>query len=159
MSYPRSIPDGWSLDQQWKDSKPTAPPTLPSTWSASFLLSPFGDSISPLANFSQIAIGTIEYSYTDAFSGMRVRLYNTQDLLHFDFLFVSNADGAAWYWLDSKPNGPVKNVYGPFATTLQVPAPTFFADKNADWGNAYPLMGIDCDHFVIPTPDTTDHGS
>src|SRR6266700_8244538 len=95
MSYPRSIPDGWSLDQQWKDSKPTAPPTLPSTWSASFLLSPFGDSISPLANFSQIAIGTIEYSYTDAFSGMRVRLYNTQDLLHFDFLFVSNADGAS----------------------------------------------------------------
>ena len=157
MTYPRPIPDGWSLDRQWKDSKP--PPKLPSTWSATVLLSPFGDSISPLRNFSQIAIGTIEYSYTDDLSGMRVRLYNTQDLLYFDFLFVNSAEGAAWYWLDSTPNGPVNNVYGPFTTTLQVPAPTFLGDKGGQWGNAYPLMGIDSAHFVIPTPGSTDHGS
>ena len=164
MAYPRSIPDGWFLDRQWKDTKPTVRPPLPSTWSATLLLSPFGDSISPLRNFSQVAIGTIEYSYTDDFSGMRVRLYNTEDLLYFDFLFVKrvkSADGAAWYWLDSTPNGPVKKVYGPFTTTLQVPAPTFLADPDngGQWGNAYPLMGIDSAHFVIPTPGSTDHGS
>jgi hypothetical protein len=157
MAYPRPIPDGWTLDKQWKDSKPAAPPTLPSTWTATLLLSPFGDSISPLRNSSQIAIGTIEYSYTDDFSGMRVRLYNTQDLVYFDFLFVKSADSAAWYWLDSTPNGPVKNIYGPFRTTLQVPAPDFLSA--AQWGNTYPLMNKDCDHFVVATPGATDHGN
>src|SRR5215471_2310862 len=157
MAYPNPVPDGWYLDRQWKDSKPAAPPTLPSTWTATVLLSPFGDSISPLPNFSQITIGTIEYTHTADVAAMRVRLYNTQDLVYFDFFFVNSADSAAWYWLDSTPNGPVRKIYGPFKTTLQVPAPDFFSA--AQWGNAYPLMKIDCNHFVVPTPGTTDHGS
>jgi hypothetical protein len=159
MAYPNPVPDGWYFDKQWKDGKPAAVPTLPATWTATVLLSPFGDSISPLPNFSQIAIGTIEYSYTADFAAMRTRLYNTQDLVYFDFLFVSDPNSAAWYWLDSTPNGPVKKVYGPFKTTLQVLAPTFLADNGAQWGNAYPLMKIDCNHFVVPTPGATEHGS
>src|SRR6202007_1342665 len=73
---------------------------------------------------------------------------------------------AASFNPDSTPNGPINNIYGPFATTLQVPGPNFFAGR-ALWGNAYPLMctdanpkGIDCDHWVLlHSPGSLDHGS
>jgi hypothetical protein len=53
----------------------------------------------------------------------------------------------------------VVNVYGPFQTTLQPPQPTFFADKGAQWGIAYPLLGFACNHWIVPTPGSSDHGS
>ena len=164
MAYPNPIPAGSDLQQQWKTSKPSTPPTLPNRWTATALLSPFGDLISPLRNYSQLVVGTIEYSFTEQFSYMRVCLYNSQDLTYFDFLFVHNAESQesakdAWYWLDSTPHGTVTNIYGPFESTLQVPGPALLSENHAQWGNTYPLMSIDSDHWVLPTPGAPDHGS
>jgi len=164
MAYPNPVPAGSYLNTQWQTSNPGTPPTLPSAWSATLLLSPFGDSISPLPHSAQLVVGTVEYSYTGQFNWMRVSLYNTQDLTYFDFMFIHYAESKkfaedVWYWLDSTPNGPVNNVYGPFQSTLRVPAPTFLSDNGAQWGNTYPLMGIDCNHWVVPTPGPADHGS
>jgi hypothetical protein len=171
MTAPNPIPSGSDLDARRQSKKPDAPPTLPALWSATVLLSPFGDSVSPLSNYSQLVVGTIECSYTSAESWMRVALLLTKDQRYFEFIFKTATDSeeaqhSTWYWIDSTPQGHVSSIYGPFQTTLQVPVPTFFSDKNAQWGNVYPLMctdsnptGIDCDHWILPSPGSTDHGS
>jgi hypothetical protein len=165
---PNPIPAGTALAAQQAATYPGAPPTLPTTWTATVLLSPFGDSVSPLSNPSQLIVGTVECSYTSTTSWMRVALYLTQDQRYYEFVFL-NLDGGQdqrWYWIDSTPQGRVNDIYGPFKTTLQVPGPTFFSDTGAQWGNAYPLMctdtnvqGIACGHWVVPTPGASDHGS
>jgi hypothetical protein len=133
------------------------------------LLSPFGDSISPLNHYSQLVVGTVESFYTEAQSWMRLKLYLTQDRKFFDWVFLNGDDPDQtqyWYWIDSLPSGTINNVYGPFDTTLHVPKPAFFSEKGALWGNTYPLMstgpshpGIDCNHWVVPTRGAPDHGS
>jgi len=102
---------------------------------------------------------------------MRVVLFLTQNHRYYEFVFMMGTDGnrkqlGKWYWVDSGPRGPRKNIYGPFKTSLQVPGPTFLEAANAQWGNSYPLMctdtnrrGIDCDHWVLPSPGSTDHGA
>jgi hypothetical protein len=129
------------------------------------LLSPFGDANSSLPNYSQLVVGSIEYSWAPTEHSMRTRLYLTQDQTYFDFVFISQFDKAEtceWYWIDSTPKGVVNNIYGPLPTGLRIPSPTFFSDMteagNADalrWGNRYSLMctdtnpeGIDCDHWI-----------
>jgi len=163
------IPSGPELERQREMSEPDGLPVLPNAWSASVLLTPFGDSIAPITNSSQLAVARIEVSSIGAMSWMRVKLYLTQDLLAFDFLF-SSVDGpgssfrSEWFWIDSSLQPP--QIYGPFKTTLRVPGPQFLEDNHAQWGNRYPLMctdtnplGIECDHWVIPTPGLFDHGS
>jgi hypothetical protein len=174
--YPNPVPGGSLLSTQWQTNRITTPPALGvskngvTQWVATVLLSPFGDSISPLKNYSQLVVGRVECQIVDSpddgvFSNMRVSLYNTQDLTFFDFIFCHSVDintGAVqnqWYWLDSTPNGPVNRVLGPFDTTVQPPAPSFMADNGALWGNVYALMGISSDHWVVPTPGSSDHGS
>lgn len=175
-SYPNPVPSGAALAAAWQANQQTTPPPWStslngaSQWTGSVLLSPFGDSISPLPNASQLVVGQIECQ-TEAItpsiteSCMRVSLYNTQDLTYFDFLFCSTANSETgdtlnqWYWLDAAPNGPVNQVIGPFETTLAPPTPTFLADNGAQWANVYPLMGLPCNHWVVPTPGSSDHGS
>lgn len=171
MSVVRPVPPGSYLDSQWKTTKPASPQTLPAAWTATVLLLPFGDSISPLADYSQIVACTIKSSYGGNARWLRARLYLTIGKKCFDFLFIETGEDSGnsacdWYWLDSDAQGSVNRIYGPFRTTLRVPAPTFFSDKGAQWGNRYPLMctgskpdGIDCDHWVVPTPGASDHGS
>jgi hypothetical protein len=167
MPYPNPIPSGSQLEAQQQKDKPASAPQLPNAWSASVLLTPFGDSTAPLRNSSQLVVARIESATVGAQSWMRVKLYLTQDLTFFDFLFVS-VDGPGqsfesdWYWVDSSTS----TIYGPFETSLLVPGPNFLADNAAAWGNRYPLMctdtntnGIDCDHWMVPTPGTSDHGS
>lgn len=171
MAGPKPIPSGSQLQSQWQSGQPATAPTLPSSWTATVMLSPFGDSIAPLQNYSQLAVGTVECSSGSAENWMRVRLYLTRDRTYFDFVFVNVAcDGQPpryeWYWIDSNPRGGVQQIFGPFTTTLQVPGTTFLSDSGAKWGNAYPLMctdtnrkGIDCDHWVIQMRGAADHGS
>lgn len=164
MAYPNPVPAGSSLVADWNQTNPGTPPALPTQWTASVLLSPFGDSISPLENYSQLVLGTIDYYYDSEFSFMRARLYNSVDLTYFDFAFFHYAQSEnfaqdGWIWIDSTPDGTIRNAYGPFRTTLRVPDPTFFSDNGAQWGNTYPLMGINCNHWVVPTPGPADHGS
>lgn len=175
-NYPNPVPGGTTLSTQWQANRVADPPpwSAPlngaSRWRASVLLSPFGDSISPLANYSQLVVGRIEGEFAelspDVEAGfMRISLFNTQDLTYVDFIFCHALDRQAnvvrneWYWLDSTPDGPVTRILGPFATTLQAPSPSFMADNNAQWGNVYDLMGFACDHWVVPTPGSSDHGS
>ncbi|MGZ5544205.1 MAG: hypothetical protein ACXWIU_05990, partial [Limisphaerales bacterium] len=175
MTAPNPIPAGPDLDKQRHATYPKSLPKIPETWRASILLSPFGDSSSPLPIYSQLVVGTIEYSYTQTESWMRVGLYLTQSKQYFEFVFITVVDDKKevhrnWYWIDSTPNGRISNIYGPFQTTLQVPWPNFFQDRSTLWGNAYPLMctdtnskGINCEHWVLPTPAPRgghpDHGS
>ncbi len=165
MSKIKPIPSGAYVQSQWEANKPTSAPILPASWRATVLLSPFGDSQSPLTNYSQLVVGTIEYFWTPIESWLRARLYLTQDLIYFDFVFLSQNDKAGdcqWYWIDSTPQGSVNQIYGPLTTTLRIPSPTFFSDRTQQgntyplaWGNMYPLMctdshpeGIDCDHWT-----------
>jgi hypothetical protein len=168
MSAPNPIPAGSNLESQRQSSLPG--PRLPKTWKATVLLSPFGDSISPLRHYSQLIVGTVECSSAHAESWMHVNLYLTQDQTYFDFVFHNITDSeqltkSYWYWIDSSPNSDAKNIYGPFQTSLQIPGPDFFSD-HVQWGNTYPLMctdtkpkGIDCYHWVFPSPGSADHGS
>jgi hypothetical protein len=164
MSVPNPIPAGSDLIQAWSASYPGSAPQFPQSWSATVLLSPFGDLTPPLHNYSQIVVGTIE---TASASWMRARLYLTQDEKYFDFVFLADSSDPTlfhWYWVDSTPQGAVNNIYGPFSTSLIVPAMSFFS--GAAWGNAYPLMcsnanpkGIACRHWVLPTPGDANHGT
>jgi hypothetical protein len=82
------------------------------------LLSPFGDSISPLSEPSQLIVGRIESSFAPSESWMRVTLYLTQSERYCEFVFMTGTDRnqqheSKWYWVDATPNGPCKNVYGP----------------------------------------------
>ena len=130
-------------------------PVLPTSWRATVLLSPFGMEDAPLPNYSQHVIADVTY-YSPL--QMRVSLYFTQDLRYYDFLFRS--DGT-WYWLVSTPGGPVIQSYGPFSTSLQVPAPDFISAKGGKYGAGWTIMGTECLSWVIPTQNggTPDHGS
>lgn len=172
MSKLNPILSGPEMQLHWLSNRPAALPKLPIAWSASVLGTPFGDSIAPHKNYSQLAVARVESATVGDESWMRVRLYLTRDLQYFDFLFVSVNNPnrrfeSKWYWIDSSLYGTVKKIYGPFRTCLRVPGPQFLADNHAIWGNRYPLMctarnprGIDCNHWVVPTPGTqADHGS
>jgi hypothetical protein len=165
MSTINPIPSGAYVQSQWEANKPTSVPILPESWTATVLLSPFGDSSSCLKNYSQLVVGHIECSWTPTESWLRARLYLTRDLTYFDFVFTNRIDkgeSRQWYWIDSTPQGVAKNIYGPVTTTLRIPSPTFFSDRIQPgsqyplmWGNKYPLMctdtnptGIDCDHWT-----------
>jgi hypothetical protein len=165
------IPTGPEVQYQWLANRPAKLPELPEAWSASVLATPFGDSISPEPNSSQLAVARVESATAGTEGWMRVRLYLTHDQRYFDFLFISVDDPdqsfkSEWYWIDSSVSGQIAQVYGPFTTTLRVPVRQFLKNNGAMWGNRYPLMctgrnpGIDCDHWVITTPGAqADHGS
>jgi hypothetical protein len=171
MSSLNPIPAGPDVVSQWQSTKPGSPPALPSSWTTTFMLSPFGDFISPLANYSQIVVGALENYCTPDDGWCRARLYLTKDQRYFDFIFLNAPPGSQppqsqWYWIDSTPDGKVNKIYGPFNTTLRAVTPTFFSDNHAQWGNTYPLMcsntnpkGIPCNHWTIPAPGSSDHGS
>ena len=156
MTAPEPIPAGPDLDADRKSKQPSNYPHLPATWNATVLLSPFGDSVSPLPRSSQLVVGRIECSCLKTEAWMRVLLYLTQDQQYFEFVFRTVHPGKLkenrhWYWVDSSPKGRASNIYGPFPTTLRVSDPNLFA--KTIWGNAYPLMctdtnknGIECDH-------------
>lgn len=171
MTVANPIPSGSKIEAERQSTKPDHIPKLPASWTATLLLSPFGDSISPLPNPSQLVVGTVEILSGSSERWMRVGLYLTQSHRYCEFVFVTaTRDGqwqeSKWFWIETSPNGPAKNVYGPFKTTLQVPGPDFLEATGAQWGNSYPLMcndknpkGIDCDHWVLPSPGSSDHGS
>jgi hypothetical protein len=169
MAVPNPIPTGSYLNGERQLKRPASPPKLRAAWTATVLLSPFGDSVSPLPNGSQLVVRNIESSSTSSERWMRVRLYLTQDNRYFEFVFMTvrpddRHEERHWYWIDSSPKGSIANIYGPFPTTLRVPSPGFFAE--AIWGNAYPLMctdtnqqGIDCDHWLMKSPGPPGRGS
>jgi hypothetical protein len=169
MTVPNPIPAGSKIDADRQSNTPSSVPKLPASWTATVLLSPFGDSISPLSNPAQLVVGVIESSVTSSESWLRAGLYLTQNQRYYEFVYMSgigNQQQSVWYWIDSDPQGPVKNIYGPFRTTLTIPGSAFLEAAGAQWGNAYPLMctdknvkGIDCDHWVLPSPGSTDHGT
>jgi hypothetical protein len=159
MTYPNPLPSGPSLIAFRQATRPSTTPSLPSSWTATVLLSPWGDSIAPLDHYSQLVVGAVEYGSAGPYRAMRVQLYLTQDMRFFDFYFEADADGSRWYWIDSIPDGPIVSVYGPFRTTLRPPRPTFFADNGVQWGITYPLLGSACNHWVVPAPGSSDHGS
>jgi hypothetical protein len=90
MTAPNPIPAGPDLDARRQSNEPASRPSLPKAWSATVLLSPFGDSISPLPNYSQLAVGAIEASCTGSEDWMRARIYLTQSNRYFDFVFTTN---------------------------------------------------------------------
>src|SRR5688572_31834367 len=103
MSSVNPIPSGSALHSQWQFNRRYLAPDLPTSWTATVLLSPFGDSIAPLKNYSQLVVGTIEASSTPDGSWLRARLYLTQDETYFDFVFTTERcdgiDKYQWYWI------------------------------------------------------------
>ena len=139
------------LQARLKRPGASAPPVLPSSWTATVLLSPYGDANPPLANYSQHVIA--EVAYDSALHGMLFDLYLTQDLVHFRWLFLAGG----WYWMGTSD---VAAYYGPFATPLVTPAANFLSP--AVFGGNWPIMGFGCDNWVLPTPNGSqapDHGS
>lgn len=126
------------------------PPVLPSAWTATVLLSPYGDANPPLKNYSQHVIA--EIACDSSLQAMLFDLYLSQDLVHFRFLFVAGV----WYWMGTSD---IADYYGPFQTPLVVPAPALLGQ--AVFGTSWPIMGFQCDNWVLPTPNGTnppDHG-
>jgi hypothetical protein len=148
----KPLPDPSELTAERDRLNPSAPPTLPDQWRAQFLLTPFGDMQPPMANYDQLVVADVTYSYSSG-PWMRVGLYLTEDLRYFDFLFAPGK----WYWLTSTPGGSVTGYYGPFETPLTVPAPDFIGAMKGRYGNTWPIMGTPCDGWVVPTDD--EHGS
>src|SRR5262249_33981637 len=101
MSKIPPIPVGPDVQAEWEANMKVAgsmTPTLPMSWTATVLLTPFGDPISPLRNWQQLVVGTIESSWTESESWLRARLYLTQDLRYFDFVFTAQKqDGLDQY--------------------------------------------------------------
>ena len=168
MSGPNPIPAGPKIEADWRSNKPASIPRLPPSWTATVLLTPFGDSISPLTNPTQLIVGFVESSSTAKEGWLRARLFLTLNKRYVDFFFVQSADAERcdWYWIDTNPAGDVKSIFGPFPTTLQIPPSQCFEMAGARWGNVYPLMcagdaerGIACDHWVVPTPGFKNHGT
>jgi hypothetical protein len=134
MAVPNPIPTGPYLNGERQLKRPASRPKLRAAWTATVLLSPFGDSVSPLSNGSQLVVGNIEASSTPTERWMRARLYLTQDHRYFEFVFLTVRpddphEERYWYWIDSSPKGPIANIYGPFPTTLHVPGPDFFLQR------------------------------
>ena len=84
----------------------TTPPNLPQKFHAVALLTPF--------NNSQLVVADILYDWS--VQAMRITTYGLERG-YADFLYTS--DG--YYILDSSNGGPPKNIFGPIATTEQVP--------------------------------------
>jgi hypothetical protein len=153
----RQLPDPRDLEARISSKGADKAPSFPERWKASVLLTPFGDAAPPIAAYSQLVIGEVEYDHT--VQAMRVSLYLTQSQTYFDFLFVN---GAGWYWLDSKPGGQITSWYGPFETTLNVPAPDFLRQMGSRYGSTWAIMGTPCESWIVPTPVESgepDHGS
>ncbi|HVE67591.1 MAG TPA: hypothetical protein VNB64_03315 [Solirubrobacteraceae bacterium] len=150
--------DPADLDASRKAAMPAQGPLLPDCWRAQALLTPYGDSKSPLANYDQIVVADVTCDNRTAPSYMRVSLYLTESLQYFDFWF----SGSSWRWLISTPGGPITGSYGPFDTTLSVPGPDLIASRGGRYGNTWPIMGTMTDGWVLPTPSaggSPDHGS
>jgi hypothetical protein len=79
MTAPNKIPAGGDLDAARVAKKPGFTPRLPAAWTATVLLSPFGDSVSPLPNSPQPVVGVIECSCGKTERWMRAVLYLTHD--------------------------------------------------------------------------------
>lgn len=145
------VPDAPGLIADREHAQPSAPPVLPQRWQAQFLLTPFGDATPELAHYDQLVVADVTYeSNTPA---MRVSLYLTESLQYFDFVFTDQG----WYWLFSTPGGPVTGHLGPFTTSLKVPAPDFIGAHQGRFGNTWPILGAECDGWVIPTDE--QHGT
>lgn len=158
MAQGMILPTPGQLAAGRQASCPAKAPVLPTQWRAQVLLTPFGDMNPPMANYSQLVVADVTYDYTN-YRFMRVSLYLTQDLKYYDFLFL---DGRGWYWLVSEPGGPITDYFGPFATPLQVPPPDFLTKLGGHFGNRWPIMGLACDGWVVPTSNggqEPDHGS
>ena len=92
MTTPNPIPAGSKLYADREFKRPAFVPKLPSSWTATVLLSPFGDSISPLSDPSQLIVGRIESSFVPSESWMRVMLYLTQSQRYCEFVFMTGTD-------------------------------------------------------------------
>ena len=103
---PNPIPAGSRLNTERALKQPDRPPRFPPAWTATVLLSPFGDAVSPLPNGSQLLIARIECSSGADENWMRVTLYLTQDQRLYEFVFVTAEPDSAteerhWYWIDA----------------------------------------------------------
>src|SRR5215469_14535476 len=113
MTAPSPIPAGSKIAADREARRPSSIPQLPACWTATVLLSPFGDSISPLANPSQLVVGIIESALAPSESWMRVALYLTQNQRYCEFVFRTATDDSDWYWIDADPNGACRTIFGP----------------------------------------------
>jgi hypothetical protein len=128
------------------------PPALPDNWTATVLLSPFGDALKIMPHHDQLIVAQIDYSYGGDNEIMQVGVYLLESLLFFKFAFINTAAGGVWYWLNAAPGGAHSSAAGPFKTPLVVPSPSFLADRGATYGASWPLAGVPTDGWVIPTP-------
>jgi hypothetical protein len=144
-----TVPRPADLIDRRAAAAPSAPPAMPTTWTAQVLLTPFGDANPKMSNYSQLIAANVLCDNSGATPDMIVQLFLTENLTVSTFYFV---DGA-WYWVDPGRG----RVYGPFATSLMVPPADFLAQGNAVYGNHYEVMGAQCDHWIVPTDPT--HGS
>lgn len=105
----------------------SVPPLLPQKFRAVALLTPFDD--------SQLVVVEITYDWSVRI--MRVTAYGLEEG-YGDFLYTP--DG--YYILDSVNGGPPVNIFGPIATTEQVPAPTFLSDIGATCNGMQEVLGV-----------------
>lgn len=156
---PTTIPSPDQLVDRKVPETPGPAPSLPQSWQARVLLTPYGDANSALDNYRQLVIAEIECDVR--YPAMTVDLYLTQDLKVYRLLFLGDGSGrTVWYWIEGQPGGSITNILGPFATSLQIPSADFLAE--AQYGGNWAITGTSCDHWVLPAPpdgQIPPHGS
>lgn len=129
-----TFPDPPSLES----SSATSPPTLPTTWRAVALLTPWED--------AQLQVALVD---ADSANGlMRVRLVGVE-YGYVDLLFTGT--GAYLLHTAGVGSGPVERVFGPIATTAVVPPTGWLAAKQLRCAGIGDLLGTSSAWWVGET--------
>ncbi len=132
----------------------SAPPALPNAWTANVLLTPYGQYQPAMKNYSQLVVAKILYASGDGQRVMSVGMYLPEDGTYIEWLFSTVGDQTKWVWMKAPPGEPSQGAYGPFATTLVVPAPDILVKAGAGYTGRWPLFGQKAAHFLALTSET-----
>ena len=117
----------------------TTPPSLPEQFHAIALLTPFTN--------TQLVVADIYYDWS--VPGMRVTTYGLESG-YADFLYLPDS----YFILDSENGGEPKQVFGPIATTEQVPAPNWLTNYKVTCNGIQEVVGVNTNWWCDVTMNT-----
>jgi len=115
------------------------PPNLPQAFHAVALLTPF--------NNSQLVVADITYDWS--LQGMRITTYGLEQG-YADFLYIQDV----YYILDTENGGPLKNFFGPIATSERVPPPNWLATFKATCNGVGEVLDVNTNWWCRLTKNT-----
>ncbi|HUS52946.1 MAG TPA: hypothetical protein VMY41_02945 [Thermohalobaculum sp.] len=134
----------------------TAPPALPGAWTATALLTPYGQYAPAMGaekKYSQLVVAKITYFGGPDLRAMRVGMYLPEDGAYIEWLFVTKGTLSVWGWVKAAPGGRDQGTLGPFVTTAVVPEADFLVKAGASYKGYWPLFNQDTWHFLALTSE------